>query len=128
MSGSRSSRFGPTLPVEPASASVWQPPQFAVNTFLPGGGGTPPPPPGAAPPRPPPRVVVRACSLVAGADSLEDELPPEPPHALTPRATTARQASLTALWGLRERRCITRGAGRRRWSPSGSCPAGTSRR
>ena len=40
------SRFGPTLPLEPASLSVWQPPQPAVaKTFLPSGARQPPPPP-----------------------------------------------------------------------------------
>src|SRR4051812_36071045 len=33
--GFSSSRFGPTLPFVPARASVWQPPQLAVNTCLP---------------------------------------------------------------------------------------------
>jgi hypothetical protein len=42
--GFASSRFGPTLPVEPASASVWQPVQPAeLKTCLPS--GLPPPPP-----------------------------------------------------------------------------------
>ena len=35
--GLRLSRFGPTLPFVPAAASVWQPPQLEVKTFLPSG-------------------------------------------------------------------------------------------
>ena len=34
-SGAASSRFGPIAPDVPASASVWQPPQFAVKISLP---------------------------------------------------------------------------------------------
>jgi hypothetical protein len=30
--GFRSSRFGPTVPLVPASASVWQLPQFVLNS------------------------------------------------------------------------------------------------
>ena len=37
-SGRASSRFGPTEPVAPASASVWQLPQFSVKTALPAAG------------------------------------------------------------------------------------------
>src|SRR3954454_13771756 len=46
--GLRLSRFGPTLPFVPAAASVWQPPQLEVKTFLPSGAAPPPPPPAAA--------------------------------------------------------------------------------
>ena len=36
--GCESSRFGPTVPVVPASASVWQAPQFATKIDLPASG------------------------------------------------------------------------------------------
>src|SRR5436305_1910668 len=45
--GFRSSRFGPTCPVVPASFSVWQLPQFDVKIALPSGDAlvvVPPPP------------------------------------------------------------------------------------
>ena len=37
-----SSRFGPIVPLVPASASVWQPPQVVMNSFLPFARSAPP--------------------------------------------------------------------------------------
>ena len=49
VSGARLSRSGPTLPVVPASLSVWQPPQVAVNDDLPAARSAPEPPPVVVP-------------------------------------------------------------------------------
>src|SRR5215207_8608266 len=44
-SGFALSRFGPTLPLAPASESVWQPEQFVLKIALPSVASCPPPPP-----------------------------------------------------------------------------------
>ena len=69
LSGLRSSRFGPTLPFVPASASVWQVPQDCSKICFPGvhrgsPRRRPPPPPPSPPPPcspPPPPVSVVVC-------------------------------------------------------------------
>ena len=49
VSGARLSRSGPTLPFVPASLSVWQPPQVAVNAVLPAATSAPELPPVVVP-------------------------------------------------------------------------------
>ena len=73
---------------------------------------------------------VVACSVVAGADvdSVDDEeLPLDPPHALTATATASKLPNAASFWMLSDGRFIRKGD-TRRWLPSASCPAGRSRR
>ena len=82
MLGLRSSRSGPTVPLDPASASVWQLTQLLSNTVLPAATVTAPPP-----------------ELEAGGDE-DDELP----HAAA-RATSTTAPAVTSrvprMWGIR---------------------------
>src|SRR5258705_12123008 len=74
VSGARLSRLGPTFPFVPASLSVWQPPQVAVNAVLPAAR--------SAPELPPVVVAVLPDSAVVAVSPLLGGLgfvPTEPP-------------------------------------------------
>src|SRR5258705_3198138 len=74
VSGARLSRLGPTFPFVPASLSVWQPPQVAVNAVLPAAR--------SAPELPPVVVAVLPDSAVVGVSPVVGGLgfvPTEPP-------------------------------------------------
>jgi hypothetical protein len=113
-SGLRSSRFGPTEPVAPASARVWQVAQLLVNTTLPAAADTSPPPLEAG--------VLVGVDVAGGA--ADDELPLEPPHAAT-ASTIAASASAATVDRMFSRSVMMRVAYTRRSRPSGSWPAGT---
>src|SRR4051812_400090 len=76
-----SSRFGPTWPFVPASASVWQPPQFDVKTCLPAA---------EALAEPPAAVLVELELLL---------LSPPPPHPASRSARIVRPAQRVRMRG-----------------------------
>src|SRR3954454_24083545 len=73
-SGFSWSRSGPTCPLVPASASVWQAPQLAVKTGL----------PAAASPGAPPAVELEPDEPVVPPPEEPVELPPDEPVELPP--------------------------------------------
>ena len=106
------SRFGPTVPVDPAAASVWQLPQVDSNTFIPAFSDTPLLEPpllevellevellevvfvAVFPDEDDVAVLDEDCVLVCGpADGVDEDLLP-PPQAAT--AMLARAATATA--------------------------------
>ena len=130
-SGARLSRSGPTLPLVPASLSVWQPPQVATNADLPAA---------TSAPEPPPVVVALVCAVsspssrrstrrrrrgVARLVAAGARLAARRIHRLRGRALTDRDLARDR----RTRRPSTRSSRsrrRRRWRGRGA--AGSSRR
>src|SRR6185503_2046575 len=108
-SGFAWSRFGPTVPLAPASASVWQPAQFVVKIDLPSVAGWPPPPPPPEPGftgRPATAATYVATASASSPSTMFAGIPGSPDggstvgYAIWPR-TTSRIVVSSKCWSTR---------------------------